>query len=236
MSDPYGNNPYGQPYGQPNRPNPYGGGGAGAYGAPQGGGFQGQPPKTDGVSVASFVLSLLCCTGLVGLILGFVGLSRTKGGKRKGRGFAIAGIVLGLLGTIALVVTIILAATGGLKSLLPTAVNDLKDGQCITADGLAEDDGAVTDIKVVGCDERHDGQVIGTKKLTSSEAADYDFNSQEGIIENCTPMLDEGESALVIDPQYYLIALTQEEKPSSGDQVACIITLRNGDPLDKKLP
>ncbi|MFC5729625.1 MULTISPECIES: DUF4190 domain-containing protein [Nocardioides] len=232
MSDPYGN-PYGQPYGQPN---PYGAGGGGAYGAPPGGGFPNQQPKTDGVSVASFVLSLLCCTGLLGLILGFVGLSRTKGGKRKGRGFAIAGIVLGLLGTIALVATIIAVATGGLKGLLPTAVNDLKDGECITADGLAEDDGGVTNIKVVDCDQEHDGQVIGTKKLTSSEAADYDFESQEDILDSCTPMLDGGENALVADPQYYLIALTQQEKPSSGDQVACIITLRNGDPLDKKLP
>jgi hypothetical protein len=232
VSDPYGN-----PYGQPNQPNPYGGGGAGAYGAPHGGGFQNQPPKTDGVSVASFVLSLLCCTGLIGLILGFVGLSRTKGGKRKGRGFAIAGIVLGLLGTIAGGALVVAAATGGLTGVFGERINDLKDGQCITADGLgAADDEAVSSIKVVACDTEHDGQVIGTKKLSSSEAADYDFNSQEGIVENCTPMLDEGETALVFDPQYYLIALTQEEKPSSGDQVACIITLRNGDKLDKKLP
>ncbi len=51
MSNPYGNDPYGQ---QP--PNPYGG-------AP-GGGFN-EPAKTDGVSIASLVLSLLCCAPVV---------------------------------------------------------------------------------------------------------------------------------------------------------------------------
>jgi hypothetical protein len=191
----------------------------------------------DGVSIASFVLSLLCCTGLIGLILGFVGLSRTKGGKRKGRGFAIAGIVLGLLATIAGGALIAAAATGGLNSIFGTPVNDLKDGQCITADGLGEnDDSGVGNIEVVECDVKHDGQVIGTKKLSSSEASDYDITSEDGVAKNCTPMLDGGEAVLITDPKYYLVALTQDEKPSSGDKVVCIITLKDGGTLDKKLP
>jgi len=222
VSDPYGNNPYGQ-----NQPNPYGAGG-GAYGAP-GGGYQSEPVKTDGVSVASFVLSLLCCTGLVGLILGFVGLSRTKGGKRKGRGFAIAGILLGLVSVVATIALVVAAASGSLAGLFGTPVNDLKDGQCITADGLGSDDGGVSGIEVVDCDTDHDGQVIATKKLSSKEAADYDFGNQEDIVENCTPML-------ALDPKYNLIALTQEEEPSSGDLVVCVVSLKDGGKLDQKLP
>ena len=72
MSNPYGNNPYGQQ--PPSNP----------YGPPGGGSGFNQPAKTDGVSIASLVTSLVCCAP-VGLVLGFVGLKRTKGGQRTGR-------------------------------------------------------------------------------------------------------------------------------------------------------
>ena len=89
VSNPYGNDPYGQ---QPQ--NPYGAPGAGA---PQfGGPGDGQPPKTDAVSIVALVLSF-CCSP-VSLVLGIVGIVRTKGGQRKGRWAAIVALVLSILG------------------------------------------------------------------------------------------------------------------------------------------
>ena len=244
MSDPYGSpsgsNPYGQnPYGQqPPAPQPYGGGGSYGGGGPQGyggggGGFGGQPPKTDGVSIASFVLSLLCCTGLIGLILGFVGLSRTKNGQRKGRGFAIAGIVLGILSVLLAIGGVVIVATG----VLGERINDLKDGQCLTGNGLDKSaDEGVSGIHVVDCTDEHDAQVIATKTLSSEEADDFEYGNQSQIVDYCTPMLDSGEAGLLLDPKYYVIALTQEKTPSSGDKIVCVITLADGGSLDEKLP
>jgi hypothetical protein len=220
-------NPYGTPYGQ-NQPNPYSSG-QGPYGAPAGG-YQ-APPKTDGVSIAALVLSFLCVLAPIGAILGFVGLSRTKGGQRKGRGLAIAAIVIGIVMTL-LVIGLVVAVI----ALRGTPINDLKDGQCITGSGLDDKGGSVSTIKVVGCSEEHDGQVIATKTLSSKEADEYDFGNQEDIVTNCTPMLDKDEATLVFDPKYYLLALTQSENPSSGDHVACVLVLKDGGSLDRKLP
>ncbi|WP_435769816.1 DUF4190 domain-containing protein [Nocardioides sp. SYSU DS0651] len=143
MSDPYGNNPYGQ-----NQPGSYGGG---AYGAPHGGSTE--PPKTDGISVASLVLGLLCCTAPIGLILGFVGLSRTKGGKRKGRGLAIAGTVIGALATIALVVGGILGANFIRSFVTP---ENAEVGQCVDID----EDGDTIALRKKDCSEEHDGEIV----------------------------------------------------------------------------
>ena len=47
----------------------------------------------DGVSIAGFVTGLLGIV-LVSVVLSIVGLTRTAGGQRRGRGFAVAGLVL----------------------------------------------------------------------------------------------------------------------------------------------
>ena len=77
------------------------------YGTPQGYqpyGFQpvGQQTPTSGMAIASLVCSLagiLICgiPAVLGVIFGFVGLSQTKDGARRGRGMAIAGLVVGII-------------------------------------------------------------------------------------------------------------------------------------------
>lgn len=62
---------------------------------------------TDGYSVAALVLGLLGFNVLA-VIFGIVGLSRTADGRRSGRGMAIAGIVLGSLWFVGLVLLIVL--------------------------------------------------------------------------------------------------------------------------------
>ena len=63
------------------------------YGAPA-------STSTDGVSIAALIVGLLGGS-LVAVILGGIGLKRTAGGIRQGRGMAWAGLILGILGTIA---------------------------------------------------------------------------------------------------------------------------------------
>ncbi len=59
--------------------------------------------RTSGLAVASFVTSLICCIpglGLIGALLGAIALMVRKPGV-KGKGFAVAGLILGLIFTVA---------------------------------------------------------------------------------------------------------------------------------------
>lgn len=66
--------------------------------APPGYGY-GQPPAatgTNGMAIAGFVLAFFC--SLLGLIFSIIGLNQTKARNQSGRGLAIAGIVISILG------------------------------------------------------------------------------------------------------------------------------------------
>ena len=72
----------------------------------------GVPPTNSGMAISGMVLSLVgiipCfwaiqIPGLLGLIFGLIGLGQTKDGSRRGRGMAIAGVVIGALLVVACV-------------------------------------------------------------------------------------------------------------------------------------
>lgn len=74
-----------------------------------------KPTGTNGVAVAGFVLSLCGfftgITFIIGLILSAVGLSQTKKTGQEGRGLALAGTIIGAIGTgLAVIGTIIFIA------------------------------------------------------------------------------------------------------------------------------
>ncbi|GGK69651.1 DUF4190 domain-containing protein [Nocardia camponoti] len=107
----YPQQPYGQPQPYPGQP---------AYGAPyQPYGYaQPQAQGTNGMAIASLVTSLtglVTCGlgGIVGLILGFIALNQTKEpGQEAGRGLAIAGVIIGALMTIGIVVWFVFLIIG----------------------------------------------------------------------------------------------------------------------------
>jgi hypothetical protein len=63
--------------------------------------FVPQPPqKTNGLALAGFITSLVCC-GPVGLVLSIIGLSQiNKNPQEGGKGLAIAGIIIGGIGIV----------------------------------------------------------------------------------------------------------------------------------------
>lgn len=108
-------------YQQPGPPPPSGPqqpyGGQQPYGAPQ-------EPGTDGVSVAALITGILFM-GLIPLILGIIGMKRTKDNGTNGRGFAIAGVILGALSLVLGIVLAIAAIAGALA--FGEAIEDLED-------------------------------------------------------------------------------------------------------------
>ncbi|WP_350257825.1 DUF4190 domain-containing protein [Scrofimicrobium sp. R131] len=63
-------------------------------------------PPTDGFSVAALVLGILGFN-IIAIIFGIIGLNRTADGRYSGRGFAIAGIVLGAVYLVAIILAFI---------------------------------------------------------------------------------------------------------------------------------
>jgi Domain of unknown function (DUF4190) len=95
---------YGQPQGY--GPQPYGQQGYGQFG-------QGQPAGTNGMSIAALVCGIcgfLCgVPAVLGIVFGFIALSRTGRTGQRGRGMAIAGIICG---AVWLVLLVVLTASG----------------------------------------------------------------------------------------------------------------------------
>ncbi len=122
-------------------------------------------PRTDGVAVASLVTGVLGL-GPVALGLGIAGLRRTRPGRLGGRGFAVAGVVLGAVGTLAwlAVVALVLTVLAATRQL-PADVAEPTDAhavQLVTGNCLAElpADGRVDRVRVVPCADRHAAQVV----------------------------------------------------------------------------
>ena len=61
--------------------------------------------KTNGLCIAGFIVSIVgvvpFLSGIVGLILSIIGMKKAKMANEKGRGFAIAGIIIGALNFLA---------------------------------------------------------------------------------------------------------------------------------------
>jgi hypothetical protein len=221
VSNPYGNDPYGNQGGQ----NP--------YGAPYQGDPGGTPPSTDGVSIASFVLSLLCC-GPVGLILGFVGLSRTKNGKRKGRWAAIGGIVIGIVGML---------AAGGLIAVLVFVVSsqitpdDAEAGQCMDI----REDGDSIFLTEKDCDEEHDGEIVHVAEFGDIEETDpglmptdIDDLTDAAISQAvCSSLMDPADVAKISQDLEWGLALENQDDPADDDKFICYV--ESSDKLDEPI-
>lgn len=211
MSDPNGPNPYGQNPGQPNpygQNNPYGGG---AYQ----GGPDSMPPKTDGLSIAALVLSFLCCIAPIGVILGIVGLKRTKGGQRKGRGLAIAAIIVGIV--MSLASAGVLGAVVFFADKVVTPGN-AEVGQCVDVN---EEDGSVFLYKK-DCTEKHDAEIVGIAEVTD----DNRDQIESDVSGHCASIVSDTDLAKLdefSDDLEYNAVIEDPKDISNGDHLVCYV-------------
>lgn len=250
--NPYGqpNNPYGPPSNEPSHPSgppstPYGGtgaypsygtvGGTNPYGGSDTPGGFGQPPAPpgppggkpplDGVSIASLVLSLLCCTGLIGLILGFVGLSRTKDGKRSGRWAAIAGIAVGALAIVASI------GFGVLLAVAPDQIRpeEAEAGQCVDVD---TESGGVS-MTEKPCSEKHDGEIFAVEVVDSDNIEDIE-DGEAGYCAELVTTEDLVELGTRDDLDFNAV-IEDPDDINEGDHLVCYAEAKNGKKLDESL-
>ncbi|MEV0664525.1 DUF4190 domain-containing protein [Actinomadura luteofluorescens] len=137
--------------------------------------------KTNGLAIAAFVTGLLGCLGVVGLILGAVSLSQIAKKGGKGRGLAIAGIVLSCLWIVGGIVGFALSGDGSsggagatpkVTQTKPKEVDakKMKVGDCINDNSGAtttatEEPVEVESVKIVPCAGPHDGEVTAVFRL-----------------------------------------------------------------------
>ncbi|MFA1543269.1 DUF4190 domain-containing protein [Actinomadura monticuli] len=147
------------------------------YGSPHGGG------KTNGLAIAAFVTGLLGCFGVVGIILGAISLGQIGRTGDRGRGFAVAGIILSCLWIAAGITIGVIAAnsdSSGGSGAAPSATRTkpkevdaqkMKVGDCINDNTTASAPSTaepveVESVKIVPCTSPHDGEVMAVFRLS----------------------------------------------------------------------
>ncbi|WP_371527407.1 DUF4190 domain-containing protein [Streptomyces sp. NBC_01283] len=166
--------PYGQaPYGPPVQP-PYPGGPQVPYQQWPGGYSPYSRPPVNGFAIASLVLGILCFLPAVGLVLGLVALAQIRKKGERGKGLAIAGSVLSVVGVVLLVLAVV---TGGARDFMDgfrEAARDARNsagfpvgkGECFNVPG-SRLEGAEYAYQVdrVPCSARHDGEVFASVRV-----------------------------------------------------------------------
>lgn len=142
----------------------------GTFHAPGVGGPTPPARPLDPLAAASLPAAL---AGPVGVGLGIAGLVRTRNGRRRGRGLAWTGTVLGALVTAGGVTVgiVAVAAASGWSALpvdvtAPTTANAVQVvvGNCL--ERLPADGGYVADVLVVPCADEHRAQVVASVELS----------------------------------------------------------------------
>jgi hypothetical protein len=106
------------------------------------------------MAVAALIFGILIPP--VGIVLAIVALSTMGKRNQAGKGLAIAGLILGILGTLAVAAVAIGIALG------VRTVDSLNPGDCVAE---LEEGGTVSLLRTVNCDSSHAGEVFATFEL-----------------------------------------------------------------------
>lgn len=182
----------GQP-GQPGYPggNPPAGGGPYPYGAAP---YPGpQAPTTDGVSIAALVTSLLGMN-VVAVVLGILGLRRTRKNGTQGRGLALAGLIIGAVELVAVIGIgiAIVAAVVAHENDIDSMRDDCASGVMEACDDLYYDSEVGSDDEEFGrtCGGRTDGYA----SCTGIDAERFTYGDDEAL-DTLWDACDSGDAA-----------------------------------------
>lgn len=239
--------PAGPGYGPPPMP-----GGPG-YGPPHGY----RSDKTSGLAIAAFVTGLLGCFGVLGLILGIIALREITRSGARGRGLAVAGVVLSCLWLVGGIAGFALRGAasgsssddaGGLPVTSETKPKEvdakkMKVGDCINDDQGATNapvDGEpveVESVKIVSCNGPHDGEVVAIFQLPGSiTPTDQQMNALASS--GCKPRM---RSKLSRDPAAgslatsYYYPTTESWRQGDRDVTCVAVSANQGGKLTRPL-
>lgn len=125
------------------------------------------PPQqqgTNGFAIAALITGILGGVCGLAIVFGIIALVQINKTGQRGRGFAIAGLVLtavwialGVIGAVAGIANSPRDSSGEITSSGSESVTRLRAGDCV---GGIEDGKRLTEISVSPCAQAHDGEVI----------------------------------------------------------------------------
>jgi hypothetical protein len=194
---------------------------------------QGEQPASKTMAIIALVLAVIGCFGIswvVSVVLAIIVLLRGKDGRAHGKGLAIAALVIDALYVLALVGIVVVAVIVGPG----TSVEDLKTGDCVTANGLASDSDTIDSLEVVSCSKSHDGEVLATAKLSADDADGYNSSSANELCFNAINENPDATAVLLLGG-ISVIGLTESTNPDAGDKIACVAFNEDGSKLSDPL-
>ncbi|WP_430783458.1 DUF4190 domain-containing protein [Actinoplanes sp. G11-F43] len=141
------------------------------YGPPPG--YPPPPPRTNGFAIGALIISI--CGGLgigtaLGYVFGFLALSQIKRQPQKGRGMAIAAIVIASLHLVALAGALIYGVADEARDrkagIQDTDVTALKTGDCVREFDVSS---TIYDLPVVACTAPHSAEIYHTFTFPDGE-------------------------------------------------------------------
>jgi hypothetical protein len=208
------------PQGYGNPPPPGYGAPPPGYGGPPPQGYGGPPqPPRSGAAIASLILSLLGCipaVSLLAVLLGIIGIRKTKDPRVGGKAMAIAGLLIGLLGIAVWglfggAVWAFVQGTAPMRDAGKAFVTDLSNGNVTQAqthavstvpkaqlDALStslQAMGKIQDVTCVGLKIDKNGNMGTTKGQVIAVLTFANGNSQQFVLQ----MSKEGDKWLVED-------------------------------------
>jgi Septum formation/Domain of unknown function (DUF4190) len=176
-----------------------------------------QPQTTSGFAVASLALGILGGV-LFSVIFGIIALGRTKPGGQRGRGMAIAGLVLSGVWTAVIAVAIVFAILSPTHSV---SVQDIKAGDCFAETPTGS---RVSRVDTTSCDRPHSAEVAAVLTMPDgpfpgdSVFSDYRQRCRDALSSySSTAMQDSNVDLAVMPPS--------RESWKQGDRdMVCIAT------------
>ncbi len=173
------------------------------------------PPGRDGLAVTTFILGLLgflVVTIPIGLITGIAGFARIRRTGRKGKGLAVAGLVLCVLWAAAIGAGAVTVLRSG------STADSVKVGDCLG--DVSE--GEVGDLQTVPCDSpKSTGKVYAVFKLDSGEwPGDDAVDKRAG--DDCTSRYQKAGSPSGKDAAIFYVRPTADSWQSGDRRVVCV--------------
>ncbi len=186
----------------------------------------------DGFAVAALVTGLIPCAGILGIVFGAVALGRIRKSAKKGRGMAIAGIVLGALWLLAGGIGTALslageadrADDGSVTRRGSVKVDALRTGDCPTS----LPDGVIRTIDLAPCSQPHRAEVYGTFTLTGSRFPGEEETTRlanSGCLERLITFVGKPREASF---EIYYLTPTSATWAVGDRTVHCLLTTANG--------
>ncbi|MFF1379628.1 DUF4190 domain-containing protein [Streptomyces sp. NPDC058308] len=166
-------------------------------------------PPVNGFAIASLVLGILCFVPAVGLVLGLVAFAQIKRKGERGKGLAIAGSILSVVGVLLLVLGVVTGGASAFMEGFREAARESRQGAgafpvdkggCFDApDGKLDSMKYAFQVANVPCSGRHDGEVFAEFRVNHTRFPGEDAIA--GLAETrCTDLQDDYVMDSWLDP------------------------------------